>query len=341
MRLLFLLTVIPTLLWSQCYYTDESHKEFTAAIKESPSALRLDEGGNVKLELQFPEEFNLKSVSYEYDQSEFSWHQEQKIKETVDQGHKKVLLSLQFDPQLTGEFNLNLPTLHFVSSKDPNNYVSLHPPLKTCSVMPYLDDPQKRLLVKDAVALDLRRPIEMSNINQQNAMDQSKEELERAQLQLRSNSFKKLWKGLVILVLLVLLGYKVIQWLNKKTKLGQVFNREKDPRELALEELRLLQKQMLPQKGFFEEFYIQLTQIVRLYIERRFKINAPEQTTQEFLIEVLDKPLFKVELKSHLEEFLKFADLVKFAKLHPKHADCQQAEDAAFGFIESTDNEEL
>ncbi len=339
MKFFFLLIFIPTLLWSQSYYTDESHKEFSAVIKESPDELRLNEGGNVKLELQFPEEFDLKSVSYEYDQSEFSWHQEQRTQEVVNQGHKKIMLNLQFDPQLTGELNLNLPTLHFVSSKDPKKYVSLHPPLKTCSILPYLEDPQKKLAIKDPVALDLRRPIEMSAINQKNVINQSKEQLEHAQLKLRSNSFKKIWKGLITFALLALLSYRVLIWLQKKTRFGKIFYKEKDPKELALEELRLLQKQMLPQKGFFEEFYVQLTQIVRLYIERKFKVNAPEQTTQEFLIEVLDKPLFKVELKAHLEEFLKFADLVKFAKLHPKHDDCLQAEEAALDFIESPEED--
>ncbi len=339
MKALLFLLLVPAFLAAQSYYSDSDSERFSAQITKASESLYLNEAGDVELKVSFPKEYELKTVAYEYDQSEFSWHKEKKEAEGLSHGQKEVLIKLQFDPQRSGNLNLNLPTLHLVSMTDPNKFVSLHPPLISCHILPYLEDPQEKLLAKDPVALDLRRPIEMNALNQRNLIEQSKEGLSRASMKLHNASLKKTWKALLICSILLLVGYNLLRWIQKKTKFGQAFTKERDPKELALEELRILKKQMLIQKGFFEKFYVQLTQIVRLYIERRFQVNAPEQTTQEFLIEVLEKPIFKTEMKAHLEEFLKFADLVKFAKLHPMPIDCEKAESAAYGFIESPGNE--
>lgn len=86
-----------------------------------------------------------------------------------------------------------------------------------------------------------------------------------------------------------------------------------NPRDRALLELDQLLKKALPEKGRTKQFYVELTGIVRHYIERRHGIKAPEQTTDEFLQEAMRHPAFPKETLSGLREFLDAADLVKFA----------------------------
>ncbi len=97
------------------------------------------------------------------------------------------------------------------------------------------------------------------------------------------------------------------------------------PVERAIAELQRLLNRNLPAKGLFKEFYIELTMVVRRYIEREHGIRAPEQTTQEFLEAAAQQPSFTSEVVTQLKTFLESADLVKFAG---QEATIAMAEDA-------------
>ncbi len=86
---------------------------------------------------------------------------------------------------------------------------------------------------------------------------------------------------------------------------------------LAYECLEELKKKNLPAKGLFKEYYTSLSDIVRRYIENRFRIKAPEMTTQEFLLLLKEMRDFSHENKKSLEIFLNSCDLVKFARYGP------------------------
>lgn len=85
------------------------------------------------------------------------------------------------------------------------------------------------------------------------------------------------------------------------------------PADRAMVELKRLLARDLPGRGLFKEFYIELTHVVRRYIERRHGIRAPEQTTEEFLAAAARHKAFSPESISSLRTFLESADLVKFA----------------------------
>ncbi|MCK4983332.1 MAG: hypothetical protein KAS17_10440 [Victivallaceae bacterium] len=72
--------------------------------------------------------------------------------------------------------------------------------------------------------------------------------------------------------------------------------------------------------------FISLTDIVRGYLEKRFKLPASKQTTEEFLEGINQKsgPLPKVQ-RPFLKEFMQAAELVKFAKLPPDENTLNQA----------------
>ncbi len=85
------------------------------------------------------------------------------------------------------------------------------------------------------------------------------------------------------------------------------------PIERALTELDRLLRRDLPGKGLFKDFYVELTMVVRRYIERSHHVRAPEQTTEEFLAAAEKHPNFTPEVLAQLKRFLESADLVKFA----------------------------
>jgi hypothetical protein len=108
------------------------------------------------------------------------------------------------------------------------------------------------------------------------------------------------------------------------------------PHELALTALNRLRARGLIQQGHFEEYYVQLSSIVRRYLEDRFQIRAPEMTTEEFLSTLATDGRLIGPHRRLLGEFLSQADLVKFARHLPSLNDSEVAYEAARRFVEDT-----
>jgi DNA-binding MurR/RpiR family transcriptional regulator len=106
------------------------------------------------------------------------------------------------------------------------------------------------------------------------------------------------------------------------------------PSERAFPELSDLIGRGLPEKGLFKDFYIELTHVVRRYIERSHGIRAPEQTTEEFLAAAKSHPRFTPEVIAKLADFLRSADLVKFAGVGSSASVADEAVRTARAYIE-------
>ena len=107
------------------------------------------------------------------------------------------------------------------------------------------------------------------------------------------------------------------------------------PKERALVELNELLARDLIAKDMVKEFYLELTLIVRRYVERRHTIRAPEQTTEEFLAAVSTDSRFSPDVVRRLKDFLEAADLVKFAAYRPPAASIDAATGTARVYIEN------
>jgi len=105
--------------------------------------------------------------------------------------------------------------------------------------------------------------------------------------------------------------------------------------EIALEALRQLVARDYLSNGQVERFFVEITGIVRDYIERAFGLRAPEQTTEEFLANIASAPIV-AQHRNALEPFLVAADEVKFARITPEKAAIQRAFDTARDFILQT-----
>ena len=139
------------------------------------------------------------------------------------------------------------------------------------------------------------------------------------------------WKYFLIIVLILGLG-AFIYWIIKKYKKKKVEEIEelKSPIERATILLKNLEKKELWQKGAVKEYYSELTDIARNYIEEAIEIPAMESTTSELIValraaSIKKKMTVSAETLENLERVLKQADLVKFAKSRP--VDFEIAED--------------
>lgn len=95
------------------------------------------------------------------------------------------------------------------------------------------------------------------------------------------------------------------------------------PIERAWVELDRLLRKGLPGRGRYKEFYVELTMVVRRYIQRKYGVRAPHLTTEEFFDELGRAALATPEQEARLREFLTSADMVKFAGVQatPEMAD--------------------
>ena len=106
------------------------------------------------------------------------------------------------------------------------------------------------------------------------------------------------------------------------------------PIERAWVELDRLLKKGLPGRGRYKDFYVELTMVVRRYVQRKYGIRAPHLTTDEFLSEFRDAGRGKCD---ELAKFLESADLVKFAGVEATPDMADGATDSARAYLRSDD----
>ena len=85
-----------------------------------------------------------------------------------------------------------------------------------------------------------------------------------------------------------------------------------------------------------ESFYVGVSQVLRVYLEQRFGLQAPERTTEEFLRELESGDGLARRHRAELERFLSQCDLVKFANVVPGHDEHERTFALAEAFVEST-----
>ena len=117
-----------------------------------------------------------------------------------------------------------------------------------------------------------------------------------------------------------------------KRKKSSKSEKPKSPYELAMERMKALLESGLAHRDV-KMFYVELTGIVREFIERTTLINAPELTTEEFLYKISQGNVFSDVERIRLKHFLESADMVKFAQHDPGEAGINTAIHNAEAFI--------
>lgn len=107
------------------------------------------------------------------------------------------------------------------------------------------------------------------------------------------------------------------------------------PYEEAMINLQNLKAAQLWQRGQEKEYFTGLTDILRVYIDRRFDINAVEMTSSQ-IIDTLKRNEETKAVNEQLEMILEVADIVKFANARPLADDNEVAYQRAVNFVEAT-----
>ena len=107
------------------------------------------------------------------------------------------------------------------------------------------------------------------------------------------------------------------------------------PHIVALEKLEEIKVQKIWQCGDIKVFYTQVTDVLRVYLEGRFGINAMELTSDEIMALVKKEPGLN-EVRAALKDLLTLADLVKFAKMVPIENQNEASLLIAFDVVEKT-----
>jgi hypothetical protein len=104
---------------------------------------------------------------------------------------------------------------------------------------------------------------------------------------------------------------------------------------LALERLAILKEKKLWQQGLVKQYYSEVTEILRQYIENRYGLMALEQTTDEIMTGLAGLNLIPDALRD-TELMLRRADLVKFAKHQPGIPEHEETMNIAYRVVDRT-----
>jgi hypothetical protein len=104
----------------------------------------------------------------------------------------------------------------------------------------------------------------------------------------------------------------------------------------AVAALRALEDRGAPDAAAADAWFVDLSAIVRRYLEQRYEIRAPELTTEEFLLVATARPELSEEHRGLLSSFLERCDRVKFAGYRPDAEESLATLAAARGFVEDT-----
>lgn len=122
-------------------------------------------------------------------------------------------------------------------------------------------------------------------------------------------------------------------WFAIRYLVRRVKEHRMSPIERAWVELDRLLKRGLPGRGKYKDFYVELTMVVRRYVQRKYGIRAPHLTTEEFFAELVKSNNQTAEQSNSLRRFLESADLVKFAGVEATPEMADEATDSARGYL--------
>lgn len=317
-------------------------QDFEAHIHPSSTQLSIAETLNVDLDLVYPPNYsinlnalrqNLLRSSHFYEHPFAIQEMKMDAPQIRNDGLYTQHIQILLRPLRVGNVYLTFYDLVF-DSKDPKRpkqrVVSDVYPIE---VTPIKTEATPKGLLAPLMTFSKEVPMELSPQNQSHWVDSPS-------VQQRQNEINVLWMDQKRLPWISILSFLIVAfalWFFLKNPLTRPsltsMQAELLAKKEALLQLEKLQELQLPEKGRFEDFYTQLTQPIRQYIEKRYRLPASTSTTPEFLSEMAVNPNFPLAMRQQLSQFMIQADRVKFGRHLPSIDECKQAEKMAFQFI--------
>jgi len=224
----------------------------------------------------------------------------------VDDSTRRVGRSYVLEPFLSGEYTIPPMTVRFSKSGEDTVHTLETEPM-TISIASLLDEEVAELDIRDDAA-----PVEIP----------------RPPLP---------WGWLGGGAGAALLAAAGVVWWLRRRRPSAAAAAAREPAHLAaFRALEALVAEDLVGQGRVKAFYQGVSGILRTYIENRFGLHAPEQTTEEFLLAIRSGSALPAEYRPLLEEFLAHCDMVKFAELQPTSEQIQKTFDSCKSFIAGT-----
>jgi len=121
---------------------------------------------------------------------------------------------------------------------------------------------------------------------------------------------------------------------KKKIEITQEETEPTDPYEEALEGIETLQYQKPPLSA--KPFVFRLSGILRIYVERVFKVPAMELTGEEFMKEIASHEFFRNRYDKILQEFIDQGDKIKYSKVKTDDGQMKLLLNTALHFVKDT-----
>lgn len=139
-----------------------------------------------------------------------------------------------------------------------------------------------------------------------------------------------LWLWLTLAVA----GLAALAWWYSKRKKAPVVNPALliPPHRRAKERLRAAHDLISDPYAFCSL----VSDVIRIYLEERFNLHAPDRTTEEFLAELREGSQLNEDHKAVLENFLIKCDLVKFARVEPSEPELRDLLESAERLVDET-----
>lgn len=146
--------------------------------------------------------------------------------------------------------------------------------------------------------------------------------------------------GVLALGLAVFIGILLYRKFKKKPVMAEKKIPSLPAHEIALKSLAQLEEKKLWQQGQIKSYYTELTDILRIYLDHRWQMNAMEMTSDE----ILQYPVvYKLDdsVKNRLRYIFTIGDLVKFAKMITVPHENEQCMMNAYEFVNATAHKTL
>jgi hypothetical protein len=153
-------------------------------------------------------------------------------------------------------------------------------------------------------------------------------------------TFKEILPWLILGLFVVFVIILVLYYLKKRKNAQPVFQFKPTiqlfPHEIAIADLEKLRMKKLWQNGKYKEYFSELTEIMRIYIESRYHVMALEMTSEEIIHSLRSRQDVPAGDLDALIPVLTLSDLVKFAKVLPLPAESDMSLETALVFVRNT-----
>ncbi len=149
--------------------------------------------------------------------------------------------------------------------------------------------------------------------------------------------------GIILIAAILFFIFYYIKWKKKNVPLFRKPEKPLEPAHIiALRELDRIKAQKLWQQEKIKQYYSEVADTIRAYIENRFDIPAMEQTSAETIsVFKQNKELIDGTSLDQVQHILSLADLVKFAKYAPLPDDNNLTLMNAYFFVNQTKKVEV